>query len=633
VLPFSASGPGVEFLGEGMVDLLATNFAGVGGVRTVDPRSVIRRWGERSGGDTDRLQQALKVGSDLGAGSVVMGSVVSAGGRVRLAADLYSTAGDQLGRAQVDGPADSVLQLVDRLSVTLLRDVWRSREPLPNLDLASLTTDSLAALRAFLEGERLYRRLAFDSALAAYTRATEVDSTFALAQLRRALVYGWTGGYASDSSRAAGAAGVRFAERLSPQHRRLLQSYRLFERGKPASVDSARAFVAQYPDDLEGWFLLGEALYHTRGHTGAPPDSVMMPFDSVLRRDSALVPAAIHPIELALRYRDRARFDRYFSLYERTAPPAQVAAGRAAAAFVWGPEPSDSAFGNAMATNAPLVFYAIHSIYSREDATSDSVVRRFSRLQPRGAQGREFAAEVLGGRADLLAGLGRLEEAGVLADSLEAIAPDEAGRRFRWPIILGMPVDPRYSARLDSLARSQSDEEMTEYVQAVIGLSRGEVAAVRRRLTDRLRVSDTSATGAVVRGQLTAVLGWADLLAGDSAAGLRRLEEGLDAVAAPRSRGPTTFLRFQQALALSSGDATRGEGIQRLRYSFDTEPLFLPLSYFALGRAYEAAGASDSAASAYGQFLRLWDKADAGFQDRIAEAREALQRLTAEPRQ
>ena len=64
----------------------------------------------------------------------------------------------RVGRAQVDGPADSILPLVDRLSVALLRDVWRSREPLPSLDLGSLTTDSIAALRAYLQGERYYRR-------------------------------------------------------------------------------------------------------------------------------------------------------------------------------------------------------------------------------------------------------------------------------------------------------------------------------------------------------------------------------------------------------------------------------------------------------------------------------------------
>jgi hypothetical protein len=59
--------------------------------------------------------------------------------------------------------------------------------------------------------------------------------------------------------------------------------------------------------------------------------------------------------------------------------------------------------------------------------------------------------------------------------------------------------------------------------------------------------------------------------------------------------------------------------------------MFLPLSYLARGRAYEAAGESDSAAFAYGRFIRLWDNADPPLQGRVEEAREALKRLTAEP--
>jgi hypothetical protein len=77
---------------------------------------------------------------------------------------------------------------------------------------------------------------------------------------------------------------------------------------------------------------------------------------------------------------------------------------------------------------------------------------------------------------------------------------------------------------------------------------------------------------------------------------------------------------------------TRQEGIQWLRYGFDDNPIYLPLTYLALGRAYEAAGEPDSAALAYGRFARLWDKADPTLQGRVREAREALQRLTAEPR-
>ena len=232
VLPFSASGPGVEVLGEGMVDLLTTNLQGVGGIQVVDPRLVLKRWGRKDPDEESGVEEALDLGRELDAGSVVTGSAVSAGGRVRLAADLYAVAGgERLGRAQVDGPADSILPLVDRLSVALLRDVWRSREPLPSLDLGSLTTDSIGALRAYLQGERYYRRFALDSALAQYTRAVEVDSTFALAHLRRALVIGWTGGYGSPASVQAADAGFRFAERLPPRSRRLLAGYQAFQEG------------------------------------------------------------------------------------------------------------------------------------------------------------------------------------------------------------------------------------------------------------------------------------------------------------------------------------------------------------------------------------------------------------------
>ena len=240
VLPFHTSGPGVEFLSEGMMDLLATNLRGVAGINTVDPRAVLREWGSTRGGDD--LKRALTVGRDLDAGSVVLGSAVSTGGKVRVAADLYGVDGKRLGRAQVDGPADSVLAVVDRLSLALLRDVWRSKQPLPSLRLASLTTDSIDALRSYLEGERYYRRTQWDSALSAYTRAVETDSTFALAHLRRAQAIGWIGGYGNQDAHQAVAAGVRFAKRLPPRDRRLLAAYRAV-RSREASLDRFAACV------------------------------------------------------------------------------------------------------------------------------------------------------------------------------------------------------------------------------------------------------------------------------------------------------------------------------------------------------------------------------------------------------
>ncbi len=631
VLPFNASGPGVEFLGEGMVDLLATNLNGVGGIRTVDPRRVVHRWGDDGPAGGDAVQHALAVGRDLRAGSVVFGSAVSAGGRVRLAADIYSVAGDQLGRAQVDGPVDSVLPLVDRLSLALLRDVWRSREPVPTVRLAAVTTDSLQALRAYLRGEQHYRRLSFDSALAGFSRAVEVDSTFALAHFRRALAFGWTGGYGSEGSRQAAAAGLRFAHRLPPRDRRLLAHYSLFERGKPASVDSLRAFVAENPEDLEGRYLLGEALHHTRAFTGVSADTIIAAFDSVLARDSALAPAALHPLELALHRADRARFRRYEAIFESTAPPEQIVIVRALAGLVWGPAPRDSALRLSWRTSPGWTREALYSAYYRESVGSDTVMRLLRQAAALVGNSKEGEVFALAARGAALAGLGRLGESRAVADTLRSRAPAIAAGLLAWPLAMGLG-DPARSPVPDSLYRAADPGPERSVISASRAVMQGDPAAAKREIDGALATGDRASLPQLWRGLLLGTRGWATLVEGDTLAGVRQLREGLDTAAAPGTEEHTAFLRFQLALALAGRPDTRREGIRRLRNSFELQPLFIPLSFLALGRAWEAEGQADSAAYAYGQFLRLWDKADPELQGRVTETREALRLITAEPR-
>ncbi|HET9039047.1 MAG TPA: protein kinase, partial [Gemmatimonadales bacterium] len=461
VLPFSAAGPGVEVLGEGMVDLLATNLQGVGGIQVVDPRLVLKRWGRKDPDEESGVQEALDLGRELNAGSVVTGSAVSAGGRVRLAADLYAVAdGERLGRAQVDGPADSILPLVDRLSVALLRDVWRSREPLPSLDLGSLTTDSIAALRAYLQGERYYRRFALDSALAQYTRAVEVDSTFALAHLRRALVFGWTGGYGSPASVQAAEAGFRYAERLPPRSRRLLAGYQAFQEGSARAIDSMRAYVNDYPADLEGWYFYGEALHHLVEIEPRSPDTVLAAFDRVIAGDSTSTPAVVHPLEITLTYRDSTRFKHYLQVFARTAPRARVVAHRVAAELVWGPLPSESDLRAALLAVPHIAFYAVVAAYRDEAATSDSILdlrRRLYAALPSSSPVRRFEQV---DRGLMLVGLGRLREARALVDTVAAISPGAAAGLLGWPVALGLAPSSADRTRMDSLlARDRSENE------------------------------------------------------------------------------------------------------------------------------------------------------------------------------
>jgi hypothetical protein len=133
-----------------------------------------------------------------------------------------------------------------------------------------------------------------------------------------------------------------------------------------------------------------------------------------------------------------------------------------------------------------------------------------------------------------------------------------------------------------------------------------------------------------IRGLLVATDGWGLLQQHDTAAGLVRLRSGLDMAAAPGTLEETAYFRFQLALALAAGKNTRDEGIRRLTYGFDFDPLYWPLTRLALGHIYESAGRPDSAAQAYTRFLKLWDRADPGLQGRVNEAKAALQELTRE---
>ncbi|NIP58705.1 MAG: hypothetical protein GWM92_10380, partial [Gemmatimonadetes bacterium] len=86
----------------------------------------------------------------------------SAGPNVRLQAELNTVDGRSLARVDAEGPGDLLMELVDTLCIRLLRDVWRSREPIPNLRVSALSTGSIPAARHYLRGEYLFWRSHFD---------------------------------------------------------------------------------------------------------------------------------------------------------------------------------------------------------------------------------------------------------------------------------------------------------------------------------------------------------------------------------------------------------------------------------------------------------------------------------------
>ncbi|MCA9768368.1 MAG: protein kinase, partial [Gemmatimonadetes bacterium] len=325
VVPFTTSGPGLDGVGEGMVDLLTGALDGVGAIDAVDPRTVVREWRRRVQDGPGDLQDALAVARASKAASVLLGSIVSTGSTARLTATLHDLDGSELSRASVDGPADSVLALSNALALALLRDIWRSREPLPSANASGIRSNSVPAIRAYLTGERYHRRGMWDSAQAAFEEAVADDSTFALAWFRLANTLGWKGVYQGGAAREAAAKAVQYSDSLPPRLRSLLYASNLFNLADNAAIDSAASYTRMHPGDADGWYLLGEAQYHARSYRPKPPAELRQPFDRVLEIDSSLTQAAIHPLELAILTEDTTLISRYARVFQSAGAETELA--------------------------------------------------------------------------------------------------------------------------------------------------------------------------------------------------------------------------------------------------------------------------------------------------------------------
>jgi DNA-binding SARP family transcriptional activator/Flp pilus assembly protein TadD len=269
VFPFVVRGPAdMHYLREGMVDLLSTKLDGAGDLRTVDPGSVLAR-AEVLGTAPPDPAAVRPLALELRAGAFLLGSVVADGERTLLRATLHETTGTGEHRVDAEAGADAgIFDLVDDLVRRLLASQTQSLGG-HLTRLGAMTTDSLPALRAYLDGERAFRRGRAHESQAAYGTAAELDPDFALAHYRLAAAHTACG------DPVAGLAGVdratAGARRLSPHTRLLLAAQTAFLRGQlPDAERLCQRLLAERPDDVEAWYRLARVLLDGNRFRGRP---------------------------------------------------------------------------------------------------------------------------------------------------------------------------------------------------------------------------------------------------------------------------------------------------------------------------------------------------------------------------
>lgn len=635
VAPFSAVGGEASSVSEGMAQLVAANLDQVGGLRTLDPTRVLRAWGR--GGVTRRSEEeALALARDLGAGSVLTGSAVAVGEEVRLTSVLRAVNGREIARAQVTGRAANVLLLADSLSNRLLRGIWRAHTPIPHLRIAAITTSNLDAIRAYLEGERYYRQLHWDSAIVALRRAVELDSTFALAHRRLAEVYWWSADVDSPTRSAEEAAAARTPERLPERERAIALAYVQWESGDArGALDSLNVHLLHYPDDSEALDLKAEILLHGPGVSRSEIDdsTALEAFEAALRVDPGLTPAMIHPIGLSAAIRDSVRFRRYSTavLGAQFHDSARVSIlVDSAIGMLWERNPGYAHFARRLASDSALRWF-------------DWAIGPLPTMIKMGADPNLAADAILTGDPEAmdtlslgitgigLVGAGRLKDADrvlgvlgrrnpVMAARMRtiAVAFGIAGREFVGASTTGaIPRGPGENAALAAVREAALDLAAGDTTGARTALARvpassgslpPAVEALRRFDVARLRT---------FRGDLRGGLA-------DMEAALRTAESAPPSPVAP----PPLFYKVFLAIGRSQYAPTRRQGIEELR-RFQFVPL-IPLVRIYLAQALEAEGQRAAAKQEYAGFLRTTGRAEGNLARLHQEAQAALVRLTRE---
>ncbi len=312
VLPFTVHGNAdLSFLVEGMVDLLSTALDGAGELTTVDPRTLLGAVRPDEALDPAR---GAEIATRFGAGQFVMGSVTSAGGRLQAVATLYDASARPLIRAEARRVGEAELfELVDDLVRQLL--AGGDRGPATRLiRLAALTTTSLTALKHYLLGERAIRLGKYLEAIDAFQQAVASDDSFALAQFR--LASALAANVMIVPAREAISRAWRDRERLTERDHLLLAAQRAWLLGQASEAErQAGTLVALHPEDVEGWFLLGDLTFHNNPVRGRPAAAARSAFERVLQLDPGHVGALVHLVRVAA-LEDRA--DEVAALVERT---------------------------------------------------------------------------------------------------------------------------------------------------------------------------------------------------------------------------------------------------------------------------------------------------------------------------
>jgi tetratricopeptide (TPR) repeat protein len=545
-------------------------------------------------------------------------------------ANVYASMGDgsSLGQARVEGVADSLHTLADRLSLEVLQRILESEDGpvIQPSDLSRLRDASMEAIRAYLEGEEHLRTGDFAGAQEAFRRAVEADSAFALAWAKLALAIEWTNPEGDDRHLPYVERALALGDRLPSRDRLLLKATYDRSRALPSATDSLEAGVGRWPDDPDLWHQLGEAYLHIRHPAYPSLEMAEHAFAQAVELDPGSLPYQLHYLEFAFtRPDDVAELQERMGLFRSTlrseAPGDGSLSFAPRRATLWIPmalaagTPAERDSARRVLRADPALLASAGFMTSGHPRTMSEVYELIPLLAA-----KRLSTPHVGNQYRLSMGihLGRLHDVHAVRHLVEVPPPRHWECGIQSANSLGVVLPDEWAAEVLS---PNPDEEAEE---AEVTVCRGLLAAAR---------DDNATYQSAIRRLRDAATAGDDSLA---AAELRDLALGLEATR-PAELGDEEAVATLHTTAWRSPSLTKRLGEiylqlgrpQAARRILAYQPID-PHQRFRLGQALEGIGKFAEAIVAYSFALEAWESADPEWQPLARDVRVAIARLQAE---
>ena len=244
-----------ETLGSSVTELLKIDLSQSAALSLMDGSDIVGVLSRMNRAPDSRidLNTAMEIAAREGAEAVIAGDIRQIGAGFSISARLLTAAdGSELDAFRVTAEDNTkIIAAIDKLSGEVREQIGESIKTIrANEDLDRVTTTSLDALRLYSQGVVASDAADFERSIELLNQAVDLDSTFAMAYRKLAVVLS-NAGKSRDLRMGAASSAYALRDRLPERERWLAEAYYYAEvdRDRVKKVAAYEDLLEKYPDD------------------------------------------------------------------------------------------------------------------------------------------------------------------------------------------------------------------------------------------------------------------------------------------------------------------------------------------------------------------------------------------------